>query len=192
DVVSGGGIESWSAELRSNGQHVASLNGAGTPPLRIDVPVDSTAQLGNSGATSLDVAMTIHDVTGRSASAGYTVPLAHIANPLGIRYGSGTYSLILFDFNSAQLRAEHLRTVSVVNARTDSTAHANVYGYTDKLGSDEINQILSAQRAKAVGASIKARVDDVVGRGESQLLYDNTLPEGRFYCRSVTIETAGK
>lgn len=192
DVVSGGGIERWSAELRSNGRHVASLSGAGTPPLRIDVPVDSTAQLGNSGTTSLDVAMTIHDVTGRSASAGYTVPLAHISNPLGIRYGSGTYSLILFDFNSAQLRAEHLRTVSVVNARTDSTAHANVYGYTDKLGSDETNQILSAQRAKAVGASIKAHVDDVVGRGESQLLYDNSLPEGRFYCRSVTIETAGR
>src|SRR5207253_1808591 len=106
-----------------------------------------------------------------------------------LRYGAGSYSLILFDFNSAQLRQEHLRTVDLVNTRTESNAHASVYGYTDILGSDDLNKTLSEQRAESVAKQIKAVVDEVIGRGETTLLYDNSLPEGRFYSRSVTIET---
>jgi outer membrane protein OmpA-like peptidoglycan-associated protein len=188
-ATSDAGIDSWSITVNGGKKHDAIFGGSGPPPAHLQLPEDFIASATATRPDRLGMLLTVRNRAGEERSDSTTLPLKWVNTVTELRYGAGTYSLILFDFSSAQLRQEHLRTVDLVNARTETTAHASVYGYTDVLGSDELNRTLSQQRAASVATEIKAQVDEVTGRGETTLLYDNTLPEGRFYSRSVTIET---
>jgi outer membrane protein OmpA-like peptidoglycan-associated protein len=68
-----------------------------------------------------------------------------------------------------------------------------VAGFADKYsgGSEENSQRLSLERAQAVAKFLGAPNTDVRGNGQTPLLYDNSLPEGRVYSRTVliTVET---
>jgi outer membrane protein OmpA-like peptidoglycan-associated protein len=185
-VAASAGVAAWSVDLLRSGRKVGNLAGLGTPPPSLRFPLDTSDA---AGATSYEITLHATDSTGRTESGRAVLPAEVRLRRDAIRYGSGTYSLILFDFNSAQLRAEHRRTIAIVNDRTDPSSRVSVYGYTDRLGSDDLNRTLSEGRARAVAAEVRGTVVDVVGKGESTLLYDNTLPEGRFYSRSVTIDT---
>jgi outer membrane protein OmpA-like peptidoglycan-associated protein len=68
-------------------------------------------------------------------------------------------------------------------------------GSTDNLGELSHNQELSTQRAENVRDLILAdkpdsKITSTKGIGPSNLLYDNHLPEGRYYCRTVRVEVA--
>lgn len=80
---------------------------------------------------------------------------------------------ILFPYNSSKLSAKGAAAVSQIAA---DTAHLNnsqygVYGYSDRMGSDDYNLTLSQKRADAVTAQLKdAGVKTVVtseGRGKA-------------------------
>ena len=62
-----------------------------------------------------------------------------------------------------------------------------ISGYTDALGDEIVNEKIALERAKAVSQRLQIRNAIVRGIGEKEILYDNNLPEGRFYCRTVTI-----
>jgi outer membrane protein OmpA-like peptidoglycan-associated protein/photosystem II stability/assembly factor-like uncharacterized protein len=106
------------------------------------------------------------------------------------------YNLILFDIGSDKLSGVNERIVTSIQATNvfSSTANVRVLGYTDMVGADDANQMLSQRRAESVTQtlgitpqSVKTLV--VKGRGEEPpLLYENEHPEGRFYCRAVIIE----
>lgn len=97
------------------------------------------------------------------------------------------YSLILFDFGTTNLELQHRNVVDLVKSRISQKAKVYIYGYSDKLGDEEINQRISTRRARAVARRLNIPGAVVEGKGESELLYDNDLPEGRFYCRTVQI-----
>ncbi|HEY6172349.1 MAG TPA: hypothetical protein VIX80_08840 [Candidatus Kapabacteria bacterium] len=62
-----------------------------------------------------------------------------------------------------------------------------IFGYTDRIGTDEYNTLLSDIRARATQRYLGLDRAEVKGLGRRILLYDNDLPEGRFYSRTVTI-----
>lgn len=99
------------------------------------------------------------------------------------------YSLILFDYGKSELQYEHKKVVDFVKGRINPDSKVYIYGFTDSMGEEEINDALSQKRAKSVLKRLDINENvQVEGKGESQLLYDNSLPEGRFYCRTVTID----
>ncbi len=99
------------------------------------------------------------------------------------------YSLILFDFGKSDLRKEHRSVVDFVKSRVGKDAKIYVKGYTDSMGDETTNKRLAQKRADAVGRRLKVPKENIIGIGESPtLLFDNKLPEGRFYCRTVQIE----
>ena len=59
------------------------------------------------------------------------------------------------------------------------------------MGESDYNRKLSARRADAVRKRLTSAMPLTAirseGVGESRLLFDNALPEGRFYCRTVQI-----
>jgi outer membrane protein OmpA-like peptidoglycan-associated protein len=70
---------------------------------------------------------------------------------------------------------------------------ASIVGSTDNLGELKHNQKLSEDRAFNVRDLIltdkpSAQITSTKGIGPSDLLYDNHLPEGRYYCRTVRVE----
>lgn len=97
------------------------------------------------------------------------------------------YSLILFDFGTTNLGTEHKEVVDFVKGRITPEAIVTIRGYTDALGDEGVNKRISQKRADAVAKRIKIPGAIVEGSGENPLLFDNKLPEGRFYCRTVQI-----
>ncbi|MCK5741166.1 MAG: OmpA family protein [Chlorobi bacterium] len=101
------------------------------------------------------------------------------------------YSLILFDYGKMKLSGRNKKLVNFVKQRVRPKSSIVITGYSDKMGEERANQRISDARAKEVSRLMKLSGAKVRGVGESDLLYDNDLPEGRFYCRTVviTIET---
>ena len=108
-------------------------------------------------------------------------------------YEVSRLSLIVFDYDKADINAANKKMMERViseSARDGSTA--SVIGSTDRLGEADHNMQLSRQRAEAVSSLAQTiapslNVQEVKGIGSSVLPYDNSLPEGRFYCRTVSL-----
>jgi outer membrane protein OmpA-like peptidoglycan-associated protein len=98
------------------------------------------------------------------------------------------YSLILFDYGKSKLEKSHRKLINFVKGRLTDNASVVIFGYTDRIGKEDINKRISESRAREVAKLLDIENADVAGIGESELLYDNDLPEGRFYCRTVRIE----
>ncbi|MCB0710716.1 MAG: PD40 domain-containing protein [Ignavibacteriae bacterium] len=105
------------------------------------------------------------------------------------------YSLVLFKFDSNEegpLNARILKTYVYDDIRQG--AQIKVTGYTDVVGLEDRNLKLSQARAGTVDKGIKKNVSSskigsltTEGVGETQPLFSNDLPEGRFYNRTVQI-----
>lgn len=100
------------------------------------------------------------------------------------------YRLILFDFDKSELSDRNARISEFVKKRIESESDVRIEGFTDYLGDEIYNKKLSGERAATVGKYIGLKQELTQGKGE-QSYFTNTLPEGRFYNRTVviTVET---
>jgi outer membrane protein OmpA-like peptidoglycan-associated protein len=102
-------------------------------------------------------------------------------------------SLVLFDFGKFDLgvKNDSIMREFVYPRIVNSGLYVVVNGYTDIMGSDEVNKVLSEKRAKSVHAKIKNKLPfrntSFKGYGASKPIFDNNLPEGRFYNRTVQL-----
>ena len=84
---------------------------------------------------------------------------------------------VLFDFGKSTLKPEGVAALDglaeQIKAETPKDGTALVVGYTDRIGSDQSNQLLSEQRAKTVadylvGKGLPADKVSTQGRGETE------------------------
>ncbi len=104
------------------------------------------------------------------------------------------YNLILFPFNSSDAGSVNERIMrEYVYDRVKPTSVVEVVGHTDVVGLFDHNFKLSERRANAVQAGINKETGGKYttlnkrGVGEDDPLYNNDLPEGRFYNRTVQV-----
>ena len=104
------------------------------------------------------------------------------------------YSLILFPFDRSDAGPLNERIMrDYVYNRCKPNSLVEVIGHTDVVGLYEHNQKLSERRSNTVYKDIKKYTKGKVGKltvygvGEDEPLYDNSLPEGRFYNRTVQV-----
>lgn len=109
-----------------------------------------------------------------------------------------TYNLILFTYNKSDMgKWNHKILDSYVYGRIEPNSDVTVNGFTDILGTDDYNAKLSTNRANAVkndvGGHIKGKVKSLTAHGFGKQgptgppMYPNTLPEGRYYNRTVQV-----
>lgn len=99
-----------------------------------------------------------------------------------------TYRLILFDFDSPEVGPENARIIKglvLPNVKPNSTVQ--VSGFTDKLGSADVNQRLSEGRARSVSNLVPSQQTTARGVGAKMIIYPNEIPEGRFLSRTVEV-----
>lgn len=103
------------------------------------------------------------------------------------------YNLILFGYNITQLPPVAVVTLNLVKERiTDKSQILSIEGYSDMIGDEDYNVKLSQDRALAVAKALNVSEDKAIGRGKvKNEIYDNKLPEGRFYSRSVIVTLKG-
>jgi outer membrane protein OmpA-like peptidoglycan-associated protein len=103
-------------------------------------------------------------------------------------------SLIVFDFDQASINKQNERMISqFVKKSLYPASTITITGSTDNLGELKHNQKLSEDRAFHVRDLVledkpDSKITSTKGIGPSELLYDNHLPEGRYYCRTVRLE----
>lgn len=103
-------------------------------------------------------------------------------------------SLIVFDFDRSDITPHNKEMMKrFVSEALRPTSEMSITGSTDRLGEAQYNMELSQMRAETVqkyllGLQPQTRIRSVRGVGSSTLPYDNNLPEGRYYCRTVSLE----
>ncbi len=97
------------------------------------------------------------------------------------------FSLILFDFDKSTLSQANQRITDIIKPYIRPLSSVSITGYTDRMGDAIYNAQLSKLRAQASSQALQAKNVQISGVGEENLLYDNSLPEGRFYSRTVNI-----
>lgn len=102
------------------------------------------------------------------------------------------FSLIVFDFDSPEISnvdKEILIKNVVPSIKLKSTV--KIFGYTDRIGTDEYNQNLSSKRAENARSILQSQVPnakfEIYGVGENVSIYDNNSPIGRQLSRTVQI-----
>jgi outer membrane protein OmpA-like peptidoglycan-associated protein len=116
-------------------------------------------------------------------------------NAQGSSYFAGKlverFNLILFDFAKSTITSEQEPMMNLMRTRITGRSTVRVDGFTDRTGEAEFNRKLSLQRAlgvaQALGFTAEQQKTNVMGYGSSLELYNNDLPEGRFYSRTVRV-----
>ena len=106
-------------------------------------------------------------------------------------------SLILFEFDKFDMGPRNAQIMDefVYPRITADIRAVTISGFTDIIGLDTYNQTLSDKRAKAVydvfmlkqSATVDSSKVRSIGYGETNANFDNKLPEGRFYNRTVNL-----
>lgn len=99
------------------------------------------------------------------------------------------FSLILFDYDKAILKAQHKTVLNDIKSRIMPNSKVTIAGYADRTGTDEYNKQLAAKRTAVIKQYLGVGDEQAIIKnfGNEVLLYNNNSPEGRSYCRTVVI-----
>jgi len=97
------------------------------------------------------------------------------------------FSLILFDFNSSKITPHQKDFLTKISPKIAEARNIKLIGHTDIIGERNYNFELSKARAEEVARVLNLNSAHVLGVGSQQIRFDNELPEGRFYSRTVEI-----
>jgi outer membrane protein OmpA-like peptidoglycan-associated protein len=181
-------IQKWEFNVTSNDERIAIFNGNGNPDSKISIDLAKNDILKSKLQNDVSAYLKIDtkDEEGVSQIKKVPVEIVHKDSSINV------YNLILFDFNKSELNKPNLKIADFINNDLQPEADVRVLGHTDRIGKDEHNRKLSDGRAKSTASHIKANKIEAAGLGESDLLYDNNTPEGRFYCRTVQVHVKQK
>jgi len=98
------------------------------------------------------------------------------------------FSLILFEYNQSELGEANKKIAEFAKRRIYPNSTVEIRGYSDRIGEAQYNLELAQKRANSAADALGVNRKFAKGIGNSVLLYNNDLPEGRFYCRTVNID----
>jgi outer membrane protein OmpA-like peptidoglycan-associated protein len=148
---------------------------------------------------SLQLKLEVEDQTGNIYVAWGSLPIAVAQNTTDKPERIERFSLILFDFDQSRIEDKNDRMIQRVATAlpTLQAERITIVGHTDESGDEAYNDRLSKTRAEeaklaleraAAAAGIKLPTRILTdGLGSRERLFDNSLPEGRFYSRTVNI-----
>lgn len=146
--------------------------------------------------------LVVEDSTGQTTTARDVMPLVlekRLQTVDGRIVPSGDteqlgFALVGFAYNAADVDRRNTEIIRDLAALLRPGARVVVTGYADRIGMEHRNAELSAERARRVGATLRAQLDargvaDVtirsVGSGADTERYPNDYPEGRALSRGV-------
>jgi outer membrane protein OmpA-like peptidoglycan-associated protein len=195
EVESEAGVAGWRLTVTRGEQQAHEFSGTGPLPKDIDWAfADDLRDLKPQNET-LRYRLMVKDAAGQSLESESGAIDVHeltirkkreqeVADKIISRF-----NLILFDFNSPQLGRRNDRIMDrFILPEIGEGSRIWITGATDRIGEEGYNLSLSQKRADNAARALHLRTESVTGKGASDPFYDNNLPEGRFYNRTVQIE----
>lgn len=187
-VVADDAVAGWTLRAMQGGHVVKEFSGLGAPPPALDWQVSDAEAQAIDWARPVSYAIEARDAGGRVARTNEGM-LALNRSAVSRSITVDRCNLILFDFDRADLGPKNMRIVdSYIRPRIASNSTVSITGYTDRVGEAAHNLALSERRANETASVLGVGLANARGLGESPGLYDNSFPEGRFYCRTVSVE----
>lgn len=202
DIKSEAGISEYQVDIFCGDREIKTIKGQGALPNEWSVPLQASLLEEISGCRSVEMQMQVtdKDANGMGKLETAILPVNFVQRTQQLSQVQGykvkeQYALILFDYDSAAIKAHNQTIMERIIGRIQQLPDATVsiVGHTDSIGSQEYNLDLSSRRAEAAKlAIIEAAADlndrmQVSGVGPDDPIYDNQLPEGRSLNRTVTI-----
>lgn len=186
-------VTAWTLTAEQEGTTLKEVSGEGELPEKIDWNLKEEQGTIPRADKPMEYTLEVTDALGRTARTPKSaLPVEQITvskkrrERIADKY-IDRYSLILFDFDRAEFNEANERIGEFIRERLREGAEVTITGYTDRIGEEAYNERLSQRRADKTAQELETSGADVSGLGETVELYDNTLPEGRFYSRTVTI-----
>jgi outer membrane protein OmpA-like peptidoglycan-associated protein len=201
-IAAEAGVATWEIQLKAGDAVVGNFNGEGEPASALILPLDKEQlnKIAEAGGIQASLKVTDKDANDLTAEQAGDLPVNFIRRQQRLAQKQGykvreQYALILFDYDSAAIKARNKQVVDRIIGRIQVIPQAaiNIVGHTDNIGKEEYNVKLSEKRAQSVREQFMqadapvAYNLEVKGAGPHEPLYDNTLPEGRSLNRTVTI-----
>lgn len=188
-------LNAWSLDVAVGDSVITdAVTGYGTPPKQIDFEVERRPGLDLTDTVKISSKLTIRDsldnVLDREQSKRVVIvqedEYEEDREIINGKYVD-TYNLLLFGFDQQDIQDFSRQATAIMQQRVTPQSIVRVIGHTDRIGLPPYNKALSQRRADAAAQALGVPVKEAIGRGEKELLYDNELPEGRYYCRTVTV-----
>jgi outer membrane protein OmpA-like peptidoglycan-associated protein len=186
-------VKEYSTQLAQNGSVLSEESSKNKLPKTIELKIEER-KINRKEAQPLELNLHIENSNGETADAEQSVPVkvVSIAKSNSERRGTkiiDQYSLILFEFDNADILQENQKIINFIKQRLPANAKVSVTGTTDRMGDESHNQQLSERRAASAAKALilKNSTSKIQGAGEDTRTYTNDLPEGRFYSRTVNI-----
>jgi outer membrane protein OmpA-like peptidoglycan-associated protein len=185
-------FKSWSLDLTDQQGKVQHYG----PFTKEQGSVDGTTILNQNAEGTYKVVMTGESVNGLPITKQGSL---HLVKQTEVLEKALRYS-ILFDFNQANAIPAYTKFLNeVVAPLIANGSTVSIHGHTDVIGSETYNQTLSESRAKETQRILEAALArksttgvtfQTVGHGEdvAHAPFENSLPEERFYNRTVIID----
>jgi outer membrane protein OmpA-like peptidoglycan-associated protein len=202
DIQSEAGIANWKLYLKGGNQTlIGTASGEGELVSVYTFDLESIGLKKTASLDTITAGVEITDKEGQvfknestATSVKFIKREERMAQKMGYRVLE-KYALILFDYNSAEIKARNKTIVDRIIARIKEfpSAEAKIVGHTDIIGKEEYNLNLSERRAKAVfdqmveAGMVAGENVTYAGAGPHDPLYDNLTPEGRSLNRTVTV-----
>jgi outer membrane protein OmpA-like peptidoglycan-associated protein len=201
-IVAEAGVASWEIQLKAGDAVVGTFKGEGEPASALSLALDKKQldKIAEAGAIQASLKVTDKEAKDMTVEQAGNLPVNFIKRQERLAQKQGykvreQYALILFDYDSAAIKARNKQVVDRIIGRIKVVPQAaiNITGHTDNIGKEDYNVKLSEKRAHSVrdqfmqaNAPVAYNME-VKGAGPNEPLYDNTLPEGRSLNRTVTI-----
>jgi len=185
-------LDTYNIELRHEGKVFRRLSGSQLQPMYTESFTESELRWFAANPDGIDVTMMARTAGGDSITTPRRTILFRVERVRrALMPAEGRpqdrESIVLFDFDSAELGDDARTILRDLVARIPATATLAVTGFTDETGDSVRNHDLSQRRAASVQAALPDRVASAGGAGESGGHHWNTTPEDRFYSRVARI-----
>ncbi len=188
------GIKEWNLTIKHKNETIKQISGEGSVPDFVDWEINNEEKYFQKVYSNLTYTLSMRDLINQTFETKpqiipidqITIDRKRLEKRADREYEY--YRLILFDYASSSLRNEHRKVLDLIKSRIKPNSNVKIKGYTDRIGKENVNLRIATQRATTVAKYLNLKDVTVVGIGESELIYDNNFPEGRFYCRTVTID----
>jgi len=192
DAIKGETLQSWTVKIKDE-KGVVHNYGPYTKPLE---SISAKEILGDKSSGNYNVTLIGKTKENVEVRKDTTLHLERVEAPEAesLRYS------ILFDFNKGETVATYETFIkeSIVPLVTNNST-VIIHGHTDVIGSEEYNMKLSLERANDALDLLKTAINragktgvkyELYGFGEDNKTapFDNSLPEERFYNRTVIID----